>query len=157
VISAPEPPRPSISIFCTGAAAFYFKYLLIYAHEAECTPFQTHRYSENLVAPGIETGTSGSAARNSTDRPQRQSIFIDETGTANLVQYGSEDIAVNTSALFISSVEMWCGSFVQWIGSMSENFRKRHIHMFNILFILTDTMTSQNVNLSSWDSLYCER
>jgi hypothetical protein len=32
---------------------------------AEWTPFQTHCYSENLVAPGIEPGTSGSAARNS--------------------------------------------------------------------------------------------
>jgi hypothetical protein len=32
---------------------------------AECTPFQTHCYSGNLVAPGIELGTSGLAARNS--------------------------------------------------------------------------------------------
>jgi hypothetical protein len=29
---------------------------------AEWTPFQTHRYSENLVAPGIEPGTSGSVS-----------------------------------------------------------------------------------------------
>jgi hypothetical protein len=28
-------------------------------------PFQTHYFSENLVAPGIEPGTSGSVARNS--------------------------------------------------------------------------------------------
>jgi hypothetical protein len=42
-----------------------FKELLIYPHEAEWTPFQTHCYSENLVAPGMEPGTSGSAARNS--------------------------------------------------------------------------------------------
>jgi len=28
-------------------------------------PFQTHYYSENLVAPGIEPGTSVSVARNS--------------------------------------------------------------------------------------------
>jgi hypothetical protein len=32
---------------------------------AEWTPFQTHCYSENLEAPGIESGTSGLAARNS--------------------------------------------------------------------------------------------
>jgi hypothetical protein len=32
---------------------------------AEWTPFQIHCYSENLVAPGIEPGISGSAARNS--------------------------------------------------------------------------------------------
>jgi hypothetical protein len=37
----------------------------ICTHEAEWTPFQTHCYSENLVAPGIEPGTSLSAARNS--------------------------------------------------------------------------------------------
>jgi hypothetical protein len=31
----------------------------------EWAPFQTHCYSENLVAPRIEPGTSGIAARNS--------------------------------------------------------------------------------------------
>jgi hypothetical protein len=41
------------------------KYLLSYPHEAEWIPFQTHYFSENLVAPGIETETSGSVARNS--------------------------------------------------------------------------------------------
>jgi hypothetical protein len=37
----------------------------IYHHEAEWTPFQTHYSSENLIAPGIELGTSGSVIRNS--------------------------------------------------------------------------------------------
>jgi hypothetical protein len=46
-----------------GATAFYFKYLLLYPHEGEWTPFQTHCYSENLVALGIEPRTSESAAR----------------------------------------------------------------------------------------------
>jgi hypothetical protein len=32
--------------------------------EAEWTPFQAHYFSENLVAPGIEPGTSKSVARN---------------------------------------------------------------------------------------------
>jgi hypothetical protein len=32
------------------------KQLLNYPHEAEWTPFQTHYFSEDLVAPGIETG-----------------------------------------------------------------------------------------------------
>jgi hypothetical protein len=36
----------------------------IYTHEAQRTPFQTHYFSKNLVAPGIESGTSGSATRN---------------------------------------------------------------------------------------------
>jgi hypothetical protein len=40
----------------TGAAIFSFKYLLNCTHEAEWTPFQTHYFSENLIAPGIETG-----------------------------------------------------------------------------------------------------
>jgi dimeric dUTPase (all-alpha-NTP-PPase superfamily) len=31
---------------------------------AEWTPFQTHRYSENLVALGIEPGTTKTVARN---------------------------------------------------------------------------------------------
>jgi hypothetical protein len=31
--------------------------LLNYPHEAEWTPFPTHYFSENLVAPGIEPGT----------------------------------------------------------------------------------------------------
>jgi hypothetical protein len=39
--------------------------LLSYTHEAEWTPFQTHYYSENLVAPEIEPRISGSVARNS--------------------------------------------------------------------------------------------
>jgi hypothetical protein len=41
-----------------------FKYLHSYTHEAECTPFQTHYFSEKVVAPGNEPGTSGSVARN---------------------------------------------------------------------------------------------
>jgi hypothetical protein len=36
---------------------FSFKQLLIYPHTADWTPFRTHCYSENLVAPGIEPGT----------------------------------------------------------------------------------------------------
>jgi hypothetical protein len=40
-----------------------FKQLLIYSNEAEWTPFQTHYYSEYLVAPGMEPDTSGSVTR----------------------------------------------------------------------------------------------
>jgi hypothetical protein len=39
--------------------------LLSCPHEAEWNPFQTRCLSENMEAPGIEPGTSGSAARNS--------------------------------------------------------------------------------------------
>jgi hypothetical protein len=38
--------------------------LLNFIHEAEWTPFQTHHFSENLVAPGIEPGTYEFVARN---------------------------------------------------------------------------------------------
>jgi hypothetical protein len=51
--------------FVIEAATFPFKYLLKYPHEAEWTPLQTHDFSENLVASGIEPGASGSVARNS--------------------------------------------------------------------------------------------
>jgi hypothetical protein len=43
-----------LSTFWTGAAIISSKKLLNCFHEAEWTPFQTHYYSENLVAPGIE-------------------------------------------------------------------------------------------------------
>jgi hypothetical protein len=46
-------------------AAIPLKQLLNYPHEVEWTTFQTHYFSENLVEPGIEPGTSGPIARNS--------------------------------------------------------------------------------------------
>jgi hypothetical protein len=49
----------------TEAATVSSKWLLGCPHEAEWTPFQTHYFSENLVALGVEPGTSGSVARNS--------------------------------------------------------------------------------------------
>jgi hypothetical protein len=36
-----------------------------YPHEAEWTPFQSHYFSENVVAPGIESRICGPVARNS--------------------------------------------------------------------------------------------
>jgi hypothetical protein len=50
-------PTAIIPVFWTGAG-----------HEAELTLFQTHYYSENLVAQGIKSGTSVSVARNSDHR-----------------------------------------------------------------------------------------
>jgi hypothetical protein len=47
--------------------------LFIYPHEAKWTPFQTHYFSGNLVAPGIEHGTTGSVGRNS-DRQIREAV-----------------------------------------------------------------------------------
>jgi hypothetical protein len=39
-----------------NAANFPFKQLLSCTHEAEWTPFQTHYFPQNLVAPAIEPG-----------------------------------------------------------------------------------------------------
>jgi hypothetical protein len=65
VVSAADPPRPLISVFWTGAATFLSSSSSFIITRAEWTPFQTHCYSENVVALGIEHGTSGSAARKS--------------------------------------------------------------------------------------------
>jgi hypothetical protein len=43
--------------------------------EAEWTPFQTHYFSDNLVEPGTEPGTSESVARNS-DHKTTEAVFI---------------------------------------------------------------------------------
>jgi hypothetical protein len=51
--------------FLDRSRYFSFKQLLIYSHWAEWTSFQTHYFSENLVASGIESGTSRSLTRNS--------------------------------------------------------------------------------------------
>jgi hypothetical protein len=40
--------------FLDRSRHFSSKYLLNCTHEAEKTPFQTHSFSENLVAPGID-------------------------------------------------------------------------------------------------------
>jgi hypothetical protein len=42
-----------------------FKQLFSCLHETGWTPFQTHNFTENLVAPSIEHGTSGSVVWNS--------------------------------------------------------------------------------------------
>jgi hypothetical protein len=55
----------AFSAFYTGADIFSSKHFLSCIHEAEWTPSQTHYYSENLVSPEIELGTSGSVTRNS--------------------------------------------------------------------------------------------
>jgi hypothetical protein len=44
--------------FLDRSRYFPSKQLLNRTHEAEWTPFQTHYFSENLVAPVIEPGTS---------------------------------------------------------------------------------------------------
>jgi hypothetical protein len=65
VVSEADPLRSFISIFKNVAATFLSCSSSFILTRAEWTPFQTHCYSENLVAPAIEPRTSGLAARNS--------------------------------------------------------------------------------------------
>jgi len=60
---------------------------------AEWAPFQTHYYSENLVAPGIEPETSVSVARN-YDLDHRGGHFIKKLPTKRLTPENSEIITV---------------------------------------------------------------
>jgi hypothetical protein len=60
--------------FLDRSPYFSLKLSLIYLHESEFTPFQTHYYSENSVAPGIEHGTSGSLTRNSDHKLTKEII-----------------------------------------------------------------------------------
>jgi hypothetical protein len=62
-----DDPRGRILGFLDRSRYFFFQ-VLICTREVEWTPFQTHYYSENLVAPGIESGTSESVVRNSDHR-----------------------------------------------------------------------------------------
>jgi hypothetical protein len=55
VVSAADPLRSLISVFKTRAATFLSSSSSFTLTRDEWTPFQTHCYSENLVAPGIET------------------------------------------------------------------------------------------------------
>jgi hypothetical protein len=64
--------------FLDRSRYFSFKNLLIYPHEAEWTPFQTHCYTENLVAPRIEPGTYVCSQELLITRPQRRSIYLEQ-------------------------------------------------------------------------------
>jgi hypothetical protein len=74
--SARRIPTAVFSTFQTGTATFSFKELLSCTHEVEWTPFQTHYFSENLVAPGIEPGHLDLQPGTMTTRPQRRSTFF---------------------------------------------------------------------------------
>jgi hypothetical protein len=65
VVSATDPHGRILGFLDPGAATISFKWLLNCTQEAEWTPFQTHYFLENPVAPEIVPGTSGSVARNS--------------------------------------------------------------------------------------------
>jgi hypothetical protein len=75
MVSAADPLQSLISVFYTGTATFLSSSSSFMLKRDEWTPFQSHCYLENLAAPGIEPGTSGLAARNST-RLQGQSPTV---------------------------------------------------------------------------------
>jgi hypothetical protein len=58
-------PYGRILGFIDWSRYFFFQVAPQLYSEAEQTPIQTHYFSENLVALGIEPGTSESVARNS--------------------------------------------------------------------------------------------
>jgi hypothetical protein len=63
--------------FLDRSCYFSFKYSSFTLTRAEWTPFQTYCYSENVVAPEIEPGTSGLAARNSWLLDHRDGLFYE--------------------------------------------------------------------------------
>jgi hypothetical protein len=63
VISAADPTAVNLGFIDPEPLLFHSS--SSYTHEAEWTSFQTHCFSENVVAPGIVPGTSGSVAKNS--------------------------------------------------------------------------------------------
>jgi hypothetical protein len=84
----------------------------------------------------------------------------DKVGTVYLVEYIFKNSTIDISALcnsceymaHCSSVQCKCTAY--WSSSVSETVRNRtrvHIHF---LLRMTDTMTSQNIELSSWVTLY---
>jgi hypothetical protein len=64
VVSAVDPPRSLISVLYTWAANILTSSASFILTSAEWTKFQTHCYSENMVAPAVEPRTSGLAAIN---------------------------------------------------------------------------------------------
>jgi hypothetical protein len=62
VVSATDPHGRILGFLDSKPLLFHSSSSSVITHEAEWTPFQNHYFSENLVVPGIE---SGSVARNS--------------------------------------------------------------------------------------------
>jgi hypothetical protein len=56
VVSVTDPYGRNLGFFRQEALLFPSSSSSIVLNEAEWTPFQTHYFSENLVAPGIEPG-----------------------------------------------------------------------------------------------------
>jgi hypothetical protein len=66
VVGATDPQNRILG-FLDRNRYFSFKQLLSCTQEAEWTPFQTHHFSEHLVAPEIEHGTLATRPRRRSD------------------------------------------------------------------------------------------
>jgi hypothetical protein len=78
----------------------------------------------------------------------------DRVGTVYLVQYFLENSTVNINALCNSCVARLYSVLYSEIALSRNPFGVGHTYMYNFLFRMTDTLTSQNIYLSSWDTLY---
>jgi hypothetical protein len=87
----------------TGAATFLSSSSSFILTRAEWTPFQTHCYSENLVAPGIEAGTSELAARNSDH-------YLSETGSVSLLRREVRDTVLGR--LQRGNLNLWTETYI---------------------------------------------
>jgi hypothetical protein len=83
----------------------------------------------------------------------------DNVGTLYLVQYIFENSTVNVSSLRNSCEDMACSVCTAYsvlhseIALSRKPFEIGHMYRCTFLLRMTDTMTSQNVDLSSWDTL----
>jgi hypothetical protein len=86
-----------------------------------------------------------------------------KVGTAYVVQYIFENSTVNINALCNSCEDMPCCTseciltflysiLYSEVALSRKPFGIRHIHIYTFLLRMTDTMTSQNTDLSSWDT-----
>jgi hypothetical protein len=65
MVSATDPTAVNLGFLDPEPLFFHSSSSSVILTRLSGTPFQTHYFSENLVAPGIAPGTSGSVARNS--------------------------------------------------------------------------------------------
>jgi hypothetical protein len=72
--------------FLAGAATFLSRSSSFILTRAEWTPFQIHCYSENLTRPGIEHGTSESAARNSDHRGGHHKVDTNDKNSFRILE-----------------------------------------------------------------------
>jgi hypothetical protein len=89
------------------------------------------------------------------------SLFIVQV--TKLVQFTEYNpfskIPASTSMHFPTSVRTWRVARLysvqsNTIGLSRKPFGIGHMHIYTFLLRMTDTMTSQNIDLSSWDTLY---